>query len=135
MVPIVPDEARTFGLEGMFRQLGIYSASGQNYTPEDHEALMGYKEAKDGHMLEEGINEAGAMSAWIALATSYSTNALPMIPFYIYYSMFWFPTRRWFSLGRRRYAGAKGSCLAVPQVVPLNGEGLTAPRWSSVDFI
>ncbi|MCQ8811778.1 hypothetical protein NQU36_27890, partial [Escherichia coli] len=63
VVPIVPDEARTFGLEGMFRQLGIYSASGQNYTPEDHEALMGYKEAKDGHMLEEGINEAGAMSA------------------------------------------------------------------------
>ena len=90
VVPIVPDEARTFGLEGMFRQLGIYSASGQNYTPEDHEALMGYKEAKDGHMLEEGINEAGAMSAWIALATSYSTNALPMIPFYIYYSMFGF---------------------------------------------
>ena len=89
-MPIVPDEARTFGLEGMFRQLGIYSASGQNSTPEDHEALMGYKEAKDGHMLEEGINEAGAMSTWIALATSYSTNALPMIPFYIYYSMFGF---------------------------------------------
>lgn len=90
VVPIVPDEARTFGLEGMFRQLGIYSAAGQNYTPEDSEALMGYKEAKDGHMLEEGINEAGAMSAWIALATSYSTNALPMIPMYIYYSMFGF---------------------------------------------
>src|SRR5690606_18765775 len=76
VVPIVPDEARTFGLEGMFRQLGIYSASGQKYTPEDSEALMGYKEAIDGHMLEEGINEAGAMSTWIALATSYSVNAL-----------------------------------------------------------
>ncbi|BBI68327.1 hypothetical protein PKHYL_25180 [Psychrobacter sp. KH172YL61] len=90
MVPIVPDEARTFGLEGMFRQLGIYSAVGQKYTPEDSEALMGYKEAIDGHMLEEGINEAGAMSTWIALATSYSVNALPMIPMYIYYSMFGF---------------------------------------------
>lgn len=90
VVPIVPDEARTFGLEGMFRQLGIYSSVGQNYVAEDAEALMGYREAKDGHMLEEGINEAGAMSAWIALATSYSTNALPMIPMYIYYSMFGF---------------------------------------------
>ncbi len=90
VVPIVPDEARTFGLEGMFRQLGIYSSAGQVYTPEDSDALMGYKEAKDGHMLEEGINEAGAMSAWVALATSYSTNALPMIPMYIYYSMFGF---------------------------------------------
>ncbi len=90
VVPIVPDEARTFGLEGLFRQLGIYSANGQNYVPEDNEALMGYREAKDGHMLEEGINEAGAMSAWIALATSYSVNALPMIPIYIYYAMFGF---------------------------------------------
>lgn len=90
VVPIVPDEARTFGLEGMFRQLGIYSSAGQNYVAEDAEALMGYKEAVDGHMLEEGINEAGAMSAWIALATSYSTNAVPMIPMYIYYSMFGF---------------------------------------------
>ncbi len=90
VVPIVPDEARTFGLEGMFRQLGIYAAAGQKYIPEDAEALMGYKEAQDGHMLEEGINEAGAMSAWIALAQSYSVNALPMIPIYIYYAMFGF---------------------------------------------
>lgn len=90
IVPIVPDEARTFGLEGLFRQLGIYSVKGQLYTPEDNEALMGYKEAKDGHILEEGINEGGAMSSWIALATSYSNHALPMIPMYIYYSMFGF---------------------------------------------
>lgn len=90
VVPIVPDEARTFGLEGMFRQLGIYAAHGQKYTPEDQEQLMHYREAKDGHMLQEGINEAGAMSAWAALATSYSTNNLPMIPMYMYYSMFGF---------------------------------------------
>lgn len=90
VVPIVPDEARTFGLEGMFRQLGIYSALGQQYTPEDHEALMGYRESSTGHMLEEGINEAGATSAWTALGTSYSTNALPMIPMYLFYSMFGF---------------------------------------------
>ncbi|WP_434353853.1 pyruvate dehydrogenase (acetyl-transferring), homodimeric type [Psychrobacter sp. HD31] len=90
VVPIVPDEARTFGLEGMFKQLGIYSVNGQTYTAEDSEALMGYREAIDGHMLEEGINEAGAMSSWIALATSYSNNNLPMIPMYIYYSMFGF---------------------------------------------
>ena len=90
VVPIVPDEARTFGLEGMFRQLGIYSALGQQYTPEDSEALMGYKESKTGHMLEEGINEAGATSALTALGTSYSTHALPMIPMYLFYSMFGF---------------------------------------------
>lgn len=124
VVPIVPDEARTFGLEGMFRQLGIYSSAGQNYTPEDSEALMGYKEAKDGHMLEEGINEAGAMSAWIALATSYSVNALPMIPFYIYYSMFGF--QRVGDL-----AWAAGDCQAQGFLMggtagrtTLNGEGL-----------
>ncbi|MFT4021652.1 MAG: pyruvate dehydrogenase (acetyl-transferring), homodimeric type, partial [Acinetobacter sp.] len=86
VVPIVPDEARTFGLEGLFRQLGIYAAHGQKYTPEDNEQLMNYREAQDGHMLQEGINEAGAMSAWAALATSYSTNNLPMIPMYMYYS-------------------------------------------------
>lgn len=124
VVPIVPDEARTFGLEGMFRQLGIYSAAGQNYVAEDHEALMGYREAKDGHMLEEGINEAGAMSAWIALATSYSVNALPMIPMYIYYSMFGFQR-----IGD--LAWAAGDCQAQGFLfgatagrTTLNGEGL-----------
>jgi pyruvate dehydrogenase E1 component len=88
IVPIVPDESRTFGMEGMFRQLGIYSALGQLYRPQDADQLMYYREDKSGQVLQEGINEAGAMSSWIAAATSYSTNNLPMIPFYIYYSMF-----------------------------------------------
>jgi pyruvate dehydrogenase E1 component len=88
IVPIVPDESRTFGMEGMFRQLGIYSAVGQLYKPQDADQLMYYREDKAGQVLQEGINEAGAMSSWIAAATSYSTNNLPMIPFYIYYSMF-----------------------------------------------
>jgi len=90
VVPIVPDEARTFGMEGMFRQLGIYSSVGQLYTPQDKEQVMFYKEDKTGQILEEGINEAGAMSSWIAAATSYSTHAVNMVPFYIYYSMFGF---------------------------------------------
>jgi pyruvate dehydrogenase E1 component len=88
VVPIVPDESRTFGMEGMFRQLGIYSAVGQLYKPQDADQLMYYREDKSGQVLQEGINEAGAMSSWIAAATSYSTNNVPMIPFYIYYSMF-----------------------------------------------
>ncbi|HEY1313739.1 MAG TPA: pyruvate dehydrogenase (acetyl-transferring), homodimeric type [Steroidobacteraceae bacterium] len=88
IVPIVPDESRTFGMEGMFRQLGIYSAVGQLYKPQDADQLMYYRESKDGQVLQEGINEAGAMSSWIAAATSYSSNDVPMIPFYIYYSMF-----------------------------------------------
>jgi pyruvate dehydrogenase E1 component len=90
IVPIVPDECRTFGMEGLFRQIGIYSPVGQLYTPVDHEQVMYYREAKDGQILEEGINEAGAFCSWIAAATSYSSNQLPMIPFYIYYSMFGF---------------------------------------------
>ncbi len=90
IVPIVPDECRTFGMEGLFRQIGIYSPVGQLYTPVDHEQVMYYREAKDGQMLEEGINEAGAFCSWMAAATSYSSNKLAMIPFYIYYSMFGF---------------------------------------------
>ena len=88
VVPIVPDESRTFGMEGMFRQLGIYSSLGQLYKPQDADQLMYYRESKDGQVLQEGINEGGAMSSWIVAATSYSTNNVPMIPFYIYYSMF-----------------------------------------------
>ena len=88
VVPIVPDESRTFGMEGMFRQLGIYSPVGQLYKPQDADQLMYYREDKSGQVLQEGINEPGAMSSWIAAATSYSSNNLPMIPFYIYYSMF-----------------------------------------------
>ncbi|RUR16013.1 pyruvate dehydrogenase (acetyl-transferring), homodimeric type [Legionella sp. km535] len=90
IVPIIPDECRTFGMEGLFRQIGIYSPVGQLYTPVDHEQVMYYKEARDGQILEEGINEAGAFCSWIAAATSYSSNKLTMIPFYIYYSMFGF---------------------------------------------
>jgi len=90
VVPIVPDEARTFGMEGMFRQLGIYSHVGQLYTPEDSEQMMFYKEDQKGRILEEGINEAGAVSAWIAAGTAYSMHDLPMLPFYIFYSMFGF---------------------------------------------
>ncbi len=90
VVPIVPDEARTFGMEGMFRQYGIYSSVGQLYEPVDSDQVMFYREDKKGQILEEGINEAGAFSSWLAAATSYSTNNLPMIPFYIYYSMFGF---------------------------------------------
>jgi pyruvate dehydrogenase E1 component len=90
IVPIVADEARTFGMQTLFRQIGIYSAFGQLYEPEDHDELLYYKEAKDGQILEEGINEAGAVSSWIAAATSYSAHGMPMLPFYAFYSMFGF---------------------------------------------
>ena len=90
IVPIVPDEARTFGMEGMFRQLGIYSYAGQLYKPMDADQVMYYREDIDGQILEEGINEAGAMSSWIAAGSSYYTHGINMIPFYIYYSMFGF---------------------------------------------
>ena len=90
VVPIVPDEARTFGMEGMFRQLGIYSSVGQLYTPQDNAEIMFYKEDKSGQIIEEGITEAGSMSSWIAAATAYSSHGISMIPFYIYYSMFGF---------------------------------------------
>ena len=90
IVPIVADEARTFGMEGMFRQLGIYSSVGQLYTPQDSDQLMFYKEDQKGQILQEGITEAGAMSSWIAAATSYSASGETMIPFFIFYSMFGF---------------------------------------------
>jgi pyruvate dehydrogenase E1 component len=89
-VPIVPDEARTFGMEGMFRQVGIYSSVGQLYTPQDADQLMFYREDKQGQILEEGINEAGSLCSWLAAATAYSNHGVSMIPFYIYYSMFGF---------------------------------------------
>ena len=90
IVPIVPDEARTFGMEGMFRQLGIYSSAGQLYEPVDSNQVMYYREDKQGQILEEGINEAGAFSSWMAAATAYKHHGVQMIPFYIYYSMFGF---------------------------------------------
>jgi pyruvate dehydrogenase E1 component len=88
IVPIVPDESRTFGMEGMFRQFGIWNQQGQGYVPQDADQLMFYKESKDGQILQEGINEAGAMADWMAAATSYSTHGVQMLPFYIFYSMF-----------------------------------------------
>jgi pyruvate dehydrogenase E1 component len=90
VVPIVADEARTFGMQTLFRQFGIYSSVGQLYEPEDHDELLYYREAKDGQILEEGITEAGALSSWLAAATSYSSHGTPMLPFYIFYSMFGF---------------------------------------------
>ncbi|CAL4320114.1 Pyruvate dehydrogenase E1 component [Buchnera aphidicola (Periphyllus testudinaceus)] len=90
IVPIIADEARTFGMEGLFRKIGIYNLNGQNYTPQDKNLLSYYKEDKSGQILQEGINELGAAASWLASATSYSTNNFPMIPFYIYYSMFGF---------------------------------------------
>ncbi len=88
IVPIVPDESRTFGMEGMFRQYGIWNQEGQNYLPEDHDQLMFYKESQTGQVLQEGINEAGAMADWIAAGTAYSVHNVQMVPFYIFYSMF-----------------------------------------------
>lgn len=124
VVPIVPDEARTFGMEGMFRQLGIYTSEGQKYTPHDRQQIMYYKEDKKGVILEEGINEAGAISAWLALATAYSTSACPMIPFYIFYSMFGFQR-----IGDLAWAAgdsqARGFLIgATAGRTTLNGEGL-----------
>ena len=124
IVPIVPDEARTFGMEGMFRQLGIYSAVGQLYDPSDSNQVMFYREDKKGQMLEEGITEAGAFSAWLAAATSYSVNNFPLIPFYIYYSMFGFQR-----VGDLCWAAgdsqARGFLIgATAGRTTLNGEGL-----------
>ena len=124
VVPIVPDESRTFGMEGMFRQLGIYSSVGQLYKPEDADQLMYYKEDKHGQILQEGINEAGAMCSWIAAATSYSAHGIPMIPFYIYYSMFGF--QRVGDLAwAAGYSRARGFLLGgTAGRTTLNGEGL-----------
>jgi pyruvate dehydrogenase E1 component len=124
IVPIVPDEARTFGMEGMFRQLGIYSSAGQLYEPQDNDQVMYYKESKDGQILEEGINEAGAFSSWIAAATAYSVTGTQMIPFYIFYSMFGFQR-----IGDLAWAAgdsrARGFVLgATAGRTTLNGEGL-----------
>jgi len=124
VVPISPDESRTFGMEGMFRQLGIYNPAGQNYKPEDADQLMWYKESKTGQVLEEGINESGAMSSWVAAATAYSVHGVPMIPFYIFYSMFGFQR-----IGDLAWAAgdirARGFLVgATAGRTTLNGEGL-----------
>ena len=124
IVPIVPDEARTFGMESLFRQVGIYSSAGQKYEPEDADKVMWYKESKDGVMLEEGITEAGAFSAWSALATTYSSYDFPMVPFYLFYSMFGF--QRIHDLAwAAGDAQAKGFLIgATSGRTTLNGEGL-----------
>ena len=124
VVPIVPDEARTFGMEGMFRQLGIYSSEGQKYEPVDRDQVMYYREDKAGQILEEGINEAGAFSSWIAAATSYSTTNVVTVPFYIFYSMFGFQR-----IGDLAWAAgdqrARGFLLGgTAGRTTLNGEGL-----------
>ncbi|HEY1653934.1 MAG TPA: pyruvate dehydrogenase (acetyl-transferring), homodimeric type [Candidatus Tumulicola sp.] len=131
VVPIVADESRTFGMEGMFRQLGIYSSVGQLYHPQDAEQLMWYREDKLGQILQEGINEAGAFSSWIAAGTSYSNHDLPMIPFYIFYSMFGFQR-----IGDLAWAGGdsrtRGFLLgATSGRTTLNGEGLQHEDGSS----
>ena len=124
VVPIVPDESRTFGMEGMFRQLGIFSQVGQLYSPEDAEQLMFYREDKAGQILQEGINEPGAFSSWIAAATSYANHGVQMVPFYIYYSMFGFQR-----VGDLAWAAgdsrARGFLLGgTAGRTTLNGEGL-----------
>ena len=124
VVPIVPDESRTFGMEGMFRQFGIFSQVGQLYRPEDANQLMFYKEDRNGQILQEGINEPGAMASWIAAATAYSASNVPMIPFYIYYSMFGFQR-----VGDLAWAAgdsrARGFLLGgTAGRTTLNGEGL-----------
>ena len=124
IVPIIPDEARTFGMEGMFRQLGIYSSEGQLYEPEDSGEIASYRESKDGQVLEEGINEAGSFAAWLAAATSYSTHRYTLIPFYIFYSMFGFQR-----VGDLAWAAgdmqSRGFLLgATAGRTTLNGEGL-----------
>jgi len=124
VVPIVPDEARTFGMEGMFRQLGIYSSVGQLYEPTDAGQVMYYREVTDGQVLEEGINEGGAFAAWLAAATSYTNNDCPLVPFYVFYSMFGFQR-----VGDLCWAAgdlqARGFLIgATSGRTTLNGEGL-----------
>jgi pyruvate dehydrogenase E1 component len=132
VVPIVADEARTFGMANLFKQIGIYSCSGQNYEPEDIGSLMSYREATNGQILEEGISEAGALSSWTAAATSYSVHGLPMLPFYIYYSMFGFQRVGdliWAAADQR----ARGFLLgATAGRTTLGGEGLQHQDGSSL---
>ena len=131
IVPIVADEARTFGMGSLFRQIGIYAPEGQLYEPEDAGSMLYYREAKDGQLLEEGITEAGAVSSWIAAATSYSVHGVPMLPFYIYYSMFGFQRVGdliWAAADQR----ARGFLLgATAGRTTLGGEGLQHQDGSS----
>src|SRR5690606_33452904 len=124
IVPIVPDEARTFGMEGLFRQYGIYSAVGQLYEPQDADQLMFYKEDKKGQVLQEGITEAGAMSSWIAAGTAYANHGVPTIPFYAFYSMLGFQRvgdLAWAAADARTRGFLMGGTAGR---TTLNGEGL-----------
>lgn len=124
IVPIVPDEARTFGMDGLFKNFKIYASEGQKYQPVDHEMLLSYSESQHGQILEEGITEAGSMSSWIAAATSYATRGIPMLPFYIFYSMFG-PQRIGDMMWAAADARAKGFLLgATAGRTTLEGEGL-----------
>jgi Pyruvate dehydrogenase complex, dehydrogenase (E1) component len=124
IVPIIPDEARTFGMDPLFRQLGIYAHKGQLYDPVDSDQFLYYKEAKNGQILEEGINEAGAMSSFCAAATSYSNHGIKMVPFYIYYSMFGFQ-RVWDLIWASGDMRSRGFLLGgTAGRTTLNGEGL-----------
>ena len=130
LVPIIPDEARTFGMEGFFQKIGIYAHEGQKYEPVDSEQLSSYREDKSGQVLEEGINESGAMSSWIAAGTAYTNHDIEMIPIYIFYSMFGFQR-----VGDLAWAAgdsqARGFLIgATAGRTTLAGEGLAAPRWS-----
>ena len=118
LVPIIPDEARTFGMEGFFQKIGIYAHEGQKYEPEDSAQLSSYREEKSGQVLEEGINEAGAMSSWIAAGTSYTNHDIEMIPIYLFYSMFGFQR-----IGDFAWAGAdsqsRGFLIGAVNLLPL----------------
>jgi pyruvate dehydrogenase E1 component len=131
IVPIVADEARTFGMANLFKQVGIYSSVGQRYEPEDIGSVLSYREALDGQILEEGISEAGAIASWTAAATSYSVHGFPMLPFYIYYSMFGFQRvgdAIWAAADQR----ARGFLLgATSGRTTLGGEGLQHQDGSS----
>src|SRR5208283_1377404 len=131
IVPIVADEARTFGMASLFRQIGIYAPQGQLYEPEDSGSLLSYREAKDGQLLEEGITEAGAISSWTAAATAYSVHGLTMLPFYIYYSIFGFQRVGdliWAAADQR----ARGFLIgATAGRTTLSGEGLQHQDGSS----
>ena len=124
VVPIIPDEARTFGMDSLFKEFGIYAAQGQKYEPVDHALLLSYKESIDGQILEEGINEAGAMASWTAAATSYATRGVPTVPFYIFYSMFGFQRigdLAWAAGDSRAHGFLIGGTAGR---TTLNGEGL-----------
>ncbi len=130
IVPIIPDESRTFGMEPLFRQVGIYSHVGQLYEPVDRETLLYYREAQDGQILEEGITEAGSMSSFIAAGTAYATHGIPTVPFFVFYSMFGFQRVGDLDLGRRRLPDQRLSDWRHLGPDDPRGRGAAAPGWA-----